>query len=165
MADKVILVDENDKKIGEEDKLAAHIKGKLHRAFSVLIFNSAGCLLLQKRAKTKYHTPGLWANTCCSHPRPGEIILNAAERRLKEEMGFSCGLDEKFHFIYRAEFDNGLIEYELDHVFVGKYDGKVLPDPREADEFKWVALEDLKKALRESPHEYVPWLKIILKFI
>lgn len=164
MQEKVILVDENDNQIGIEEKLKAHQNGgKLHRAISVLVFNSRGELLIQRRAFTKYHCPGLWANTCCSHPRSGEKTQDAAHRRLKEECGFITQLKEKFHFIYKADFDNGLTEYEFDHVFIGYYDGKVNPNPEEVAEVKWISIEDLKKDVKKNPQKYAAWFKIILQ--
>lgn len=120
MTENVILVDKNDQPIGQGEKTAVHKAGQLHRAFSILIFNDKGKLLLQQRAKGKYHCPRLWSNTCCSHPRPGEDILVAAHRRLQEEMGFDCPLEDKFSFIYKVKFDNGLTEHEYDHVLIGK---------------------------------------------
>ncbi len=166
MAEMLILVDENDRQIGTEEKIKAHEEGKLHRAFSIFIFNSKGEMLLQKRAKTKYHSGGLWTNTCCSHPRDGERIEEAVHRRLKEEMGFDCELEEKFHFIYKVKLDHGLTEHEFDHVFVGKYDGEVKPNPEEADDFKWINMETLKKDLEEHPENYTEWFKIaIQKFL
>lgn len=160
-SERVILVDENDKEIGTEEKLKAHKEAKLHRAFSIFIFNSKGELLIQKRAKDKYHSGGLWTNACCSHPRPGESLVRAARRRLKEEMGFECSLKKIFHFVYRVDLGD-LTEYEFDHVFVGKYDGKVEPNPREADDFAWVDVESLKKDVKSHPENYTYWFKIAL---
>ena len=166
MSEKVILVDKNDNPVGVEEKLKAHQNGgKLHRAFSILVFNSKGELLIQRRAFTKYHCPGIWANTCCSHPRPNEETERAAHRRLKEECGFDTELKEKFSFIYEAHFDNGLTEKELDHVFIGYYDGEVNPNPEEIDEMKWIGMEELKKDVKENPDKYAPWFKIILQKI
>jgi len=156
---EVILVDENDNEIGTEEKMKAHQEGKLHRAFSIFVFNSKGQLLLQKRAKSKYHSGGLWTNTCCSHPNPGESLEKAVQRRLKEEMGFYCELKEIFSFVYKANFDNGLTEYEYDHVFMGKFDGEPNPNPEEVDEWKWVSLEELKKDIQENPDNYSYWLR------
>jgi len=156
---EVILVDENDNEIGTEEKMKAHQEGKLHRAFSIFIFNSKGELLLQKRAKSKYHSGGLWSNTCCSHPMPGEALEKTVHRRLKEEMGFDCELKEIFSFTYKAKFDNGLIEHEYDHVFIGKFDGKPTPNPEEVDEWKWIDVEELKKGIQENPDNYTYWLK------
>ena len=135
--EQVILVDEKDKEIGLEEKIKAHKEGKLHRAFSVFVFNQKGEMLLQRRALTKYHSGGLWTNTCCSHPRKGEDVDKAASRRLKEEMGFSCGLKEVFSFIYKTGFDNGLMEHEFDHVFVGAYESEPKINPEEVAEYKW----------------------------
>jgi isopentenyl-diphosphate delta-isomerase len=159
MEEKVVLVDENDNEVGTERKTRAHQQGRLHRAFSIFVFNSKGELLIQKRAKTKYHSGGLWANTCCSHPRPGEPIEKAAHRRLKEEMGFECELKKAFSFTYRAEFENGLIEHEYDHVFIGKFDGEPQPDPEEVEDWKWVDTEELKKDIKENPDSYTYWFK------
>jgi isopentenyl-diphosphate delta-isomerase len=163
MPEQIILVDKNDNKIGTGEKLKTHKEGKLHRAFSILIFNSKNELLIQKRAKTKYHTPRLWTNTCCSHPRKGETLEKATHRGLKKEMGFDCELKEIFTFIYKAKFENGLTEHEYDHVFIGKFDGNPNPDPNEADDYKWVSLEKLKKDIKNNPEKYTPWFRIILK--
>ena len=156
--EEIVLVDENDQQTGIMEKIEAHKKGLLHRAFSVFILNSSGQLLLQKRAAGKYHSPGLWTNTCCSHPRPGETVMKAAVRRLKEEMGISCSLKESFTFIYRSEFDNGLTEHELDHVIVGISDNVPLPDPNEVDDFKYVDLLNLKEYIDNNPEQYSVWL-------
>ena len=163
MTQEVILVDKNDKEIGTGEKMEVHQEGKLHRAFSIFVFNSQGQFLLQRRAKTKYHCAGLWGNTCCSHPRPGETLENAVHRKLKQEMGFDCDLKKKFSFIYRAEFDNGLIENEYDHVFIGKFDSKPDHNLEEVDAWKWISIDELKKDINKNPEEYVPWIKIILK--
>ena len=160
----IILVDEKDNQIGVGEKLKIHQEGRLHRAFSVLIFNSKGEILLQKRAKTKYHCPGLWTNTCCSHPKPGYEVGKEAERRLREEMGIDCQLKEAFSFIYKANFGE-LTEYELDHVFLGRFEGSPKPDPEEADDWKWISVEDLKKDMKKSPKIYTPWFKIIMEKI
>jgi len=157
--ERVILVDKNDKEVGVEGKIRAHKDGKLHRAFSIFILNLNGQLLLQKRAKSKYHSGGLWANTCCSHPRAGESILKTAHRRLKEEMGFDCDLKEIFSFIYEVKFDNGLFENEYDHVFIGNFNGTPNPNPEEVEEWKWVDLEELKNDIIENPDDYSYWLK------
>ncbi len=159
----VILVDESDNQIGTERKMAAHKNGgKLHRAFSIFVFNSRGELLLQQRAKQKYHAPLMWANTCCSHPRPGESILEAAHRRLKEELGFDCPLEEKFSFTYREPVGNGLTEWEFDHVIFGHYDGPVIPNQDEVESVKWITLDELKRELTADPEKYAPWLRICI---
>jgi len=160
---KVQLVDENDNPCGLMEKLEAHKKGLLHRAVSVLLFNSEGELLLQKRALHKYHSPGLWTNTCCSHPFPDEDALIAAERRLKEEMNIDSSLHFAFKFGYRAEFENGLIENELDHVFIGFSDDTPHLNTDEAIAFKWTSLIDLKKDMNSNPDHYTQWFKIIIQ--
>ena len=161
--EKVILVDKNDRVIGSEEKIKAHQAGILHRAFSILVFNSKKELLLQKRQKTKYHCPGLWSNTCCSHPRPGETLQQATHRRLKEEMGFDCRLKQVFSFIYKAKFNNGLTENEYDHVFIGRFDGQPKPDKAEVDSWKWTLINEFKKDILKNSRKYTPWLKIIVK--
>jgi len=161
--ENVILVDTNDNPVGQMEKLKAHLKGELHRALSILIFNSDGEILLQQRAFSKYHTPGLWSNTCCSHPRPGEDSLEAATRRLYEEMGFTTPLIKSFDFIYKAHFDNGLIEHEFDHVFFGTFDGEPVINPEEANDFEWVKLNNLMEDVRSSPENYTVWFRIIME--
>ncbi|MFC2136028.1 isopentenyl-diphosphate Delta-isomerase [Bacteroidota bacterium] len=164
--EEVILVDEKDNQIGTEEKLKAHQEGKLHRCFSIFIFNKKGELLLQQRALNKYHCGGIWANTCCSHQRPGEKSEDAVHRRLMEEMGFDCEMKEVFTFIYRAEFDNGLTEHEFDHVFVGVSDEELNPNPEEVADYKYLTIENLLKEFDEKPDDYSVWLKIALnKFI
>jgi isopentenyl-diphosphate delta-isomerase len=158
---KVILVDKNDNEIGIEEKLKAHQEGKLHRSFTIFIFNSKGELLLQKRAKTKYHSGGLWSNTCCSHPKPNKNLKEEAKRRLKEEMGIEVDLKEIFSLLYKAKVGD-LIEYEFDHVFLGKFDGNPRPNPTEAEDWKWINQKKLKKDLKENPEKYTAWFKIIL---
>jgi len=161
MEDQVILVDINDQEIGVAEKMAAHRQGWRHRAFSIFVLNSQGQLLLQKRAIAKYHSGGLWTNTCCSHPRPGESTIDAAYRRLQEEMGFSCPLVEIFSFTYRAELGD-LIEHEFDHVFQGQFDGEPILNPSEAEDWQWIDLDDLKTAVQIQPHLYTYWLKVCL---
>jgi len=161
--ENVILVDTNDTPVGQMEKLKAHLNGELHRALSVLIFNNHGEILLQQRAFGKYHTPGLWSNTCCSHPRPGEDSLKAATRRLYEEMGFTTPLIKSFDFIYKAHFDNGLIEHEFDHVFFGTFDGDPNINPEEANDFKWVRPDFLMEDMRSSPENYTVWFRIIME--
>jgi isopentenyl-diphosphate Delta-isomerase len=162
MAEMVVLVDEHDRQLGLMEKLEAHEKGLLHRAISVLVFNRRGELLIQQRALGKYHWPGIWANTCCTHPRSGESYAAAAHRRLDEEMGFSCALKDEFSFVYRAVFENGLIEHELDHVFSGVFDGDPSPDPDEVASFAWVEVASLREDVARAPDKYAPWFRIIL---
>ena len=163
MEEKVILVDENDIEIGSEEKIKAHREKKLHRSFSILIYNSKKQLLLQKRAEEKYHTGGLWTNTCCSHPRPNEPLNEAIHRRLKEEKGFDCGLKEILSFQYIAEFDNGLTEHEFNHVFIGKYDKDPEHNSDEVDEWKWMTNKEIIEDIKNNPDKYTPWFKIIIK--
>lgn len=162
MREEVILVNENDESIGVEEKLRTHLLGSLHRAFSIFIFNSAGQLLLQKRASTKYHSKSLWSNTCCGHPRPGESTGEASRRRLREEMGFDCEVREVFEFIYHAELDNGLFEHEYDHVLVGRFDGEPNPSRDEVDDWKWVSLTTLKLDMQRNPNDFTYWFKVSL---
>lgn len=162
MREEVILVNENDEAIGVEEKLRTHMLGSLHRAFSIFVFNSDGQLLLQKRASTKYHSKGLWSNTCCGHPRPGESTGEASRRRLREEMGFNCEVREAFGFIYHAELDNGLFEHEYDHVLVGRFDGKPNPSRAEVDDWKWVDMATLKLDMRRNPNHFTYWFKVSL---
>jgi len=159
--EKVILVNEKDEKIGLMPKQEAHEKGVLHRAFSVFIFNAKKELMLQQRAVHKYHSPGLWTNTCCSHQRDGESSLDAGKRRLYEEMGFVTGLKETTSFIYKAPFDNGLTEHELDHILVGSFDGTPDINPDEVAAWKWIGLEEVKKDIQVNPEIYTAWFKII----
>ncbi len=162
MSETLILVDKEDNPVGYEEKIAAHTNGgHLHRAFSIFIQNSKGEMLLQLRSKAKHHFRSLWTNPCCSHPRKGEELQKAVHRRLKQEFGFDVGLKEIFSFVYKAtDEDSGLTEYEFDHVFIGKYDGIPKPNPEEIDDWKWVAVKELKKDLNENPEKYTPWLKI-----
>ena len=143
------------------EKIEAHEKALLHRAFSVFVVNDKNEIMLQQRALEKYHSPGLWTNTCCSHQRDGESNLDAGKRRLMEEMGFQTDLEELFHFIYIAPFDNGLTEHELDHVMIGKYNDDPVVNPQEVADFKWMTAEDIKKDIAESPETYTEWFKII----
>jgi isopentenyl-diphosphate delta-isomerase len=161
--DLVQLVDEQDKETGTMEKLLAHREGKLHRALSVIIFNSKRELLLQKRATDKYHSGGLWTNTCCSHPRPGEPVPEAAERRLLEEMGLSCTLIPMFKFVYQEELDNDLTEYELDHVFVGITDDLPVLNPEEAEPYRYISLSALQAEIQEKPENFTVWFKIIIE--
>jgi len=157
----VILVDETDKQIGLMPKLEAHEKAILHRAFSVFVFNDKNELMLQQRALDKYHSPGLWTNTCCSHQRNGESNIEAGKRRLFEEMGFVTDLKESISFIYKAPFDNGLTEHEYDHVMIGYYNDKPNINKDEVADWKWMAIEDVKKDLNEHPERYTVWFSII----
>ena len=159
--EQVVLVNENDEKIGLMGKQEAHEKALLHRAFSVFIFNENEELMLQQRAHDKYHSPGLWANTCCSHQRDGETSINAGKRRLMEEMGFSTDLKETTSFIYKAPFDNGLTEHELDHILIGHYDGVPTINTEEVADWKWMDLEAVKKDMELNPEIYTAWFKII----
>jgi isopentenyl-diphosphate Delta-isomerase len=156
----VVLVDEQDNEIGLMEKMEAHEKGLLHRAFSVFVFNSKKEFLLQRRALSKYHSGGLWTNTCCSHPRSGETTLDAAKRRLQEEMGFVCEIEEQFSFIYKKELDNNLTEHELDHVFFGQYEGKIDFNTDEVMDYKYVKLDDLLLDMQNNPDDYTVWFKI-----
>ena len=160
--EEVILVDENDNELGAMEKMQAHREAKMHRAFSVFVFNSKHELMLHKRASHKYHSGGLWTNTCCSHPRPGESSESAAHRRLLEEMGFDCPVKEIFHFTYCRKLDNELTENELDHVFIGFFDN--LPDlnPEEVEDWKWINKQDLLKSIEIEPELYTEWFKIIV---
>ena len=160
--ERVVLVDEQDRELGAAEKFAAHAAGKLHRAFSIFVFNSAGQLLLQRRAHAKYHSGGLWSNTCCGHPRPGEATEAAARRRLREEMHFDCELRAAFEFLYRAEFANELIEHEYDHVFVGDFNGRVVPSEAEVDSWRWAGLDELRRDIGARPGAYTYWLKAAL---
>ncbi|MFQ6046363.1 MAG: isopentenyl-diphosphate Delta-isomerase [Gemmatimonadales bacterium] len=158
----VVLVDERDRERGSSPKLAAHVVGELHRAFSVFVFDPQGRLLLQRRALGKYHSAGLWSNTCCGHPRPGEPVAKAAHRRLREEMGIDCLLRPAFDFIYRAELENGLIEHEYDHVFVGRFAGVPAPNPDEVAEWRWASVSAVTAELESEPARYTAWLRIAL---
>ena len=162
--DKVILVDKNDNQVGLMPKLEAHEKGLLHRAFSVFIFNNEYKLLLQKRATTKYHSGGLWTNTCCSHPREGEDISEAANRRLFEEMGIKTSLRKVYDFIYKAELDNGLTENEFDHVFYGVYDKEPKINLEEADDYKWMDMDSLNYDINNNAGNYTVWFKIAFEY-
>lgn len=156
--EQVVLVNEHDQALGQVGKLEAHQRGLLHRAFSVFVFDPRGRLLLQQRAAGKYHSAGLWTNTCCSHPRPGEEILNAAGRRLQEEMGIRCSLEPVFSFMYKEDVGQGLVEHELDHVLFGVYQGPIAPAAEEVAAYQWMRLHDLADDLRTSPERYTRWL-------
>jgi isopentenyl-diphosphate delta-isomerase len=159
LEEQVILVDISDRQVGIAEKLQAHRDGSLHRAFSIFVLNSQNQLLLQKRAKHKYHSGGLWTNTCCSHPRPNEMTLDAAHRRLQEEMGFDCELQELFSFVYRAQLDHELTEYEFDHVLLGYGDREPVLNPEEAEDWKWIDLKVLQTDIQENPQSYTYWLR------
>jgi isopentenyl-diphosphate delta-isomerase len=158
--ERVILVNVSDEPTGTMEKTEAHRKAKLHRAFSIFIFNSKGEMLLQQRAFHKYHSGGLWSNACCSHPRPGEDTLAAAERRLTEEMGFNTPLKKIFDFVYKAELDKGLAEYEFDHVFAGEYNGTIKADPEEVSDFCFKELKEIKLSLQSHPQNYTAWFHL-----
>jgi len=161
--EQVILVNQQDEPIGLMEKIEAHEKALLHRAFSVFVFNDAGELMLQQRAAHKYHSPLLWTNTCCSHQREGESNIEAGKRRLQEEMGFSTTLKEVCSFIYKAPFDNGLTEHEFDHVLTGTYNQDPVLNPEEAHAFKWITLEEVKKDIALNPKKYTAWFVIIFE--
>jgi isopentenyl-diphosphate delta-isomerase len=162
MNEYLILVDENDVPQGRQEKLLAHQLGLLHRAFSVFIFNANGELLLQQRANEKYHSAGLWTNTCCSHPGFGENIKDAIERRMMQEMGMNCETIFAFSFIYKAQFENGLTEYEYDHVYFGVSDNLPLPNASEVKNWRYLNLEELKRDIQLHPGNYTEWLKICM---
>ena len=162
MIERVILVDERDRELGNSEKLAAHRAGALHRAFSIFIFDADKRLLLQQRAQTKYHSAGLWSNTACGHPRPGERTEAAAHRRLREEMRFDCALRPAFQFLYRAEVTGGLVEHEYDHVFVGEFNDEPVPDSAEVAAWRWLRMDELARDLQQRPEAYTDWLRIAL---
>lgn len=159
--ENVILVNQNDEQIGLMPKLEAHEKAVLHRAFSVFILNNKNEIMLQQRASIKYHSPLLWTNTCCSHQREGETNIQAGSRRLFEEMGFETSLKELFHFIYKAPFDNGLTEHELDHVMIGYYNDEPKINREEVENWKWMSIENVAKDIQLQPEIYTVWFKII----
>lgn len=160
MIEQVILVDENDNPQGLMEKIEAHEKGILHRAFSVFIFNDKNELMLQQRALSKYHSPGLWTNTCCSHPRENEKTLDAAHRRMGEEMGFDCEIEEVFHFIYKADVGQGLIEHELDHVFIGKSQNIPQINRDEVHSWKYMPMKDIWEEMQKTPEKFTVWFRI-----
>ncbi|MGA9589764.1 MAG: isopentenyl-diphosphate Delta-isomerase [Salegentibacter sp.] len=159
--EKVILVNEKDEQIGLMEKIEAHEKALLHRAFSVFVFNDKNELMIQQRARSKYHSPGLWTNTCCSHQREGETNIEAGKRRLQEEMGFSTELKDTISFIYKAPFDNGLTEHEFDHILVGNFEGEPNLNPEEVADWKWMSLEAIEEDMEKNPSVYTEWFKII----
>ncbi|MGH2552533.1 MAG: isopentenyl-diphosphate Delta-isomerase [Chitinophagaceae bacterium] len=158
--EQVILVDEKDSPVGVEEKMLAHQLGLLHRAFSVFIFNAVGEMLLQQRALHKYHSPGLWTNACCSHPQPGEETQVAAQRRLMEEMGFEVGIEKIFDFIYNTEFENGLTEYEFDHVFAGEYNGPIDSNDKEVMDYCFKGMEDIRSSIQIHPEKFTAWFHL-----
>jgi isopentenyl-diphosphate delta-isomerase len=158
--EEVILVNEQDEQAGTMEKMEAHRKGVLHRAFSVFIFNDRNEMLLQQRSTTKYHSGGLWTNACCSHPRPGEETEAAAQRRLQEELGFTITLKKIFDFHYNASFDNGLTEHEFDHVYVGTYNGTIKPNPTEVKDYCYKKIEEVTATILSHPHKYTAWFCI-----
>lgn len=160
---QVILVDTFDHETGTMEKMEAHEKGVLHRAFSVLVFNNKKEMLLQQRADGKYHSAGLWTNTCCSHPYRGEVMEQAAQKRLQEEMGFTCNLKVIGKFIYKVALDNNLTEHELDYILTGNYNGEVFPDVNEVKNYKWLVVDDVKKEINSTPHTFTFWFKEIIK--
>jgi isopentenyl-diphosphate Delta-isomerase len=157
---EVILVNEKDEQVGTMEKMEAHEKALLHRAFSVFIFNSDGEMLLQQRALTKYHSGGLWTNTCCSHPQPGEETIRAAGRRLQEEMGFVTPITKVFDFVYKAEFDNGLTEHEFDHVFTGAYEGEIKMNKEEVSDYSYMSIASIAKSLQTHPQKFTAWFHL-----
>ena len=162
MMEHVILVDQDDNAIGTMEKLEAHRKGVLHRAFSILLFNSKGELLLQKRSRSKYHSSGLWTNTCCSHPLPDELMLQATRRKLKQEMGIDLQTEFVYKFIYKAILEKGLIEHEYDHVYIGNYDGTPEINPEEVEDWKFIQINSLRADIKKNPKAYTSWFKLIV---
>lgn len=163
MEEKVVLVTEKDEVLGLMDKMQAHENGLLHRAFSVFLFNTKGEMLLQQRASQKYHSPLQWTNACCSHPRNGETYEQAAQRRLREELGISCAIEEKFWFLYKADVGQNLWEHELDHVFTGNYEGEFQLNPEEVAAVRYISMEDLDAEMKNNPEHFTEWFKIILE--
>lgn len=159
----LVLVDTNNRKIGLCEKMEAHQKGLLHRAFSVFVYNTKGEMLLQQRALCKYHAGGLWTNTVCSHPYPGEKTKVAAKRRLQEEMGFCCEIDRVGSFVYRAEVGGGLVEHEHDTVFIGQWDGVPLPNPTEVMDYRWITPQKVQEEIATTPQQFTPWFLEIMK--
>jgi isopentenyl-diphosphate delta-isomerase len=161
--EQVVLVDENDREVGLMEKHQAHVEGRLHRAFSVLVFNDKNEMLIHKREKNKYHCGGLWTNACCSHPRQNETPADAAKRRLHEEMGFTTDVHFIASFVYKAAFDNGLTEYEFDHLFIGKYNKDPKPNPNEVEDWKYIQIEELVEDVQVHPQKYTAWFITIVK--
>jgi isopentenyl-diphosphate Delta-isomerase len=161
--ERVILVDESDQAVGSAEKLAAHREGLLHRAFSVFVLDDEDQVLMQRRAAGKYHSGGLWANACCSHPRPGEAVEEGATRRLREELGFACQVTPVGAVIYRAEVGSGLVEHEYDHLLLGRWTGIPLPDPEEVEEWRWVEVEELRRWVVDRPETLAPWFAVAFR--
>ncbi|SES91507.1 isopentenyl-diphosphate Delta-isomerase [[Clostridium] polysaccharolyticum] len=159
----VICVDEQDNGLGVMEKMEAHEKGILHRAFSIFVWNQKEELMIHQRALEKYHSGGLWTNTCCSHPQPGEELLESAHKRLIAEMGFDCNLKESFSFLYQTEFEDGLVEHEFDHVIMGCYEGAATPNPEEVCDYKWVPLDELERDMKVNPKKYTVWFRIAME--
>lgn len=157
---EVILVNEQDEPVGTMEKMKVHQEGLLHRAFSIFIIDTNGRMLVHQRAADKYHGAHLWTNACCSHPYPGEEVMDAAHRRLQEELGFSTSLYPLFSFTYKAEVENGLIEHEYDHVFWGIYEGEMNPDPNEVAAIRYVDLDLLHDEIEEMPEQFTAWFRI-----
>lgn len=165
MQQQVILVNEKDEPIGAMEKMEAHRKAVLHRAFSIFIFNSKKEMLLQQRARQKYHSGGLWTNACCSHPSPGEDTKEAAQRRLQEELGFNTEIREIFDFTYKSTFGNGLTEFEFDHVFAGTYDDNIVPNKEEVDDYCFKSMEEIESTLASHPAKYTAWFHIAFPLV
>ena len=163
--EQVILVNEHDDEIGLMEKMQAHREGRLHRAFSVFIFNDNGEMLLQQRALNKYHSGGLWTNACCSHPKPGEDVKKAALRRLKEELGFETSIEKLFHFTYNVDFDNGLTEHEYDHVFSGTHNGAINYNATEVQDFCYRSVEEIASLLQSHPQKFTVWFRIAFPLV
>lgn len=163
MSEQVILVDKDDNEVGQMEKQAAHVAGELHRAFSVILLNSKRQMLIQKRAADKYHCPNLWTNACCSHPRPGESIMDAAHRRLGEELNADASFRSLYSFQYKAKFDNGLTEHELDHVLLGWMNNTPIFNPKEISSLRWIYKDTLLNEMKENPEMYTPWFLLIVK--
>ena len=163
MEEQVVVVSENDEILGLMEKMNAHENGILHRAFSVFLFNDKGEMLLQKRASGKYHSPNQWTNAVCSHPKIDETYLDGAQRRLKEELGITTDLTEKFSFIYKADVGQNLCEHELDHVFTGNYEGNFALNEEEVSEIRYISMQQLDEEMNANPEKFTEWFKIILK--
>ena len=159
-ADYVILVDDKDNMLGAGEKMQVHLDGTLHRAFSIFVLNDNSELLLQQRANDKYHSGGLWTNTCCSHPRPNETTIEAAHRRLMEEMGFDCELQPLFSMLYKGSVGNGLIEHEFDHIYIGKYNGPVVINEQEVKSYSFMSLDEVQSRIAETPNLFTLWMRI-----